>query len=119
MDKDHKPQPTGDKPSDKKPVPQTGGNLVWYMLGLGVILLLMVTIFNSGTDQSPGWSDLLKLVEASGPGGTGFVDVPDATTPNQLIRISDLSDIRIGNSYVAAKVTKQTMKPASGSAKVA
>jgi cell division protease FtsH len=65
MEKDSKSPSPGDKPSDKKPSQQGGGNLVWYMLGLGVLLLLMVTIFNSGTQQQIGWSDLLKLVEAA------------------------------------------------------
>ena len=42
------------------------------MLGLGVLLLLMVTIFNSGTQLSIGWSDLLKLVDVSGEDGNGL-----------------------------------------------
>ena len=31
----------------EKKLPQQSGNFVWYLLGLGVLLLLMVTIFNS------------------------------------------------------------------------
>ena len=78
MDKDQKPQPSNDRPAEKKPTPQTGGgNLVWYMLGLGVLLLLMVTLFNSGNELRPGWSDLIKLVEVSGKNGTGYVDIAD------------------------------------------
>ena len=50
MDKDQKPQSTGEKPPEKKSSPQ-GGNLVWYMLGLGVLLLLMVTLFNNSSGQ--------------------------------------------------------------------
>ena len=112
MDKDQKTPPTSDKPTDKKPVPQNGGNLVWYMLGLGVLVLLLVPILNSTTDQSPGWSDLLRLVEASGPNGPKFIDViADGTTPPQHYRLSDLSDIQIGATQVVAKVTKQLLKP--------
>ena len=74
MDKDQKPQPSNDRPAEKKPTPQTGGgNLVWYMLGLGVLLLLMVTLFNSGNELRPGWSDLIKLVEASGKDASGKI----------------------------------------------
>src|SRR5262245_14784115 len=111
MDKDHKPQPTGDKPSDKKPAAQGGGNLVWYMVGLGVLLLLMITMLNSGSPQTMGWSDLLKLVEASGDGGAKFIDIADPSgTEGKRIRISDLSEIKIGNSYVSAKVSRQNLK---------
>jgi len=53
MDKDQKSQPTGEKQPDKKSSPQSG-NLVWYMLGLGVLLLLMVTMFQSGS--GPCWA---------------------------------------------------------------
>ena len=46
MEKDQHPPISNDKSSDKKAPPQ-GGNLVWYMLGLGVLLLLMVTMFTT------------------------------------------------------------------------
>src|SRR6478736_1327476 len=110
MDKDNK-QPPADKASDKKQAPPGGGNLVWYMLALGVLLLLMVTILGSGTNQSVGWSDLIKLVEATGDDGSGSVDAPDPnTTQGNRIRLSNLSDIKIGPSAVAAKVTRQRLK---------
>src|SRR4051812_9170621 len=111
MDKDHKPQ-SGDKSPEKKPAQQGGGNLVWYMLGLGVLLLLMVSIFNTGSQQVIGWSDLLRLVEATGEGGPGDIEVPDpSSTQGGRLRLSDLSDVKIGNSFVTAKVSRQHLKP--------
>ena len=116
MDKDQKPQSNNDKSGDKKPVPQSG-NLVWYMLALGVLLLLMVTMFNSNTGQQLGFSDLLKLInvsgkDANGKEGAGYIEVadPSSTQPNQRIRISDISDIVVGSSAVAAKVTRQRFR---------
>jgi cell division protease FtsH len=113
MDKS-KPRPAkSPKPADKKP-PQQGGNLVWYMLGLGVLLLLMVTIFNSGSEQKILWSDLLRFVEASNPQNPAearHIDVVDRSgTRPQLIRVSDLSNVVIGNNEVTARVTKQVLK---------
>ncbi len=123
MEKDQKPQPPADRPSDKKSAPQASGNLVWYMLGLGVLLLLMVTIFNSTNDQTLGWSDLLDLVEASGMdsqghAGPGFIEVNDSASNPQAprVRISDLSDVRIGGNYVTAKISRQRFKPGKGKA---
>jgi cell division protease FtsH len=117
MDKDQKPQSTGEKQSDKKSSPQ-GGNLVWYMLALGVLLLLMVTVFSSGSGQQLGFSDLLKLIEASGKDangkeGIGYIDVSEPTTahPQQRVRIKDISDIVVGSSNVTAKVTRQHYTP--------
>jgi cell division protease FtsH len=113
MDKEQKPQPPGDKPGDKKPAPQGGGNLVWYMLAVGVLLLLMVTIFKTGNQKQVKWSDLLKLVEASGEGGPGFIETTEANGAEATrVQLSDLSDIEIGTSFVKAKVSRQLYKPA-------
>jgi len=62
MEKDQKPQPNEDKPGEKKPVPQSGGNVVWYMLGVGVILLLVFSILNTGNGTPVTWSDRLAQV---------------------------------------------------------
>src|SRR3954452_8982287 len=111
MDKDQKPQSNSEKQPDKKSSPQ-GGNLVWYMLGLGVLLLLMVTMFTNSSSVTLGYSDLLKLIEASGKDsngkeGRGYVDIVDSsTTQPQHVRISDLSDIVVGSSNVKFKVTR-------------
>ena len=43
MEKNQQSSSSNDKSADKK-APQPSGNVVWYMLGLGVLLLLMVTI---------------------------------------------------------------------------
>ena len=121
MDKDQKPQSNSEKSSDKKASPQ-GGNLVWYMLGLGVILLLMVTMFSNTAGVTLGYSDLLKLIEASGRDanvkeGKGYIDIEDtSTTQPRRIRISDLGDIVVGSSNVTAKVSKETFKPKEGTA---
>jgi cell division protease FtsH len=112
MDKDEHSPPSNDKQADKK-APQQGGNLVWYMLGVGVLLLLMVTMLSSGTEHTVYWSDLLRLVEASGKGGKGSVDIEDRSgNPPQRWRISDLNEVVVGNSEVTAKVTRQKLKPA-------
>jgi cell division protease FtsH len=112
MDKEQKPHPGGDKPSEKKPAQQGGGNLVWYMLGVGVLLLLMVTIFKTGNQEQVMWSDLLKLVERSGEGGPGFIETTKINgAETTRVQLSDLSDIEIGTSFVKAKVSRQLYKP--------
>src|SRR5687768_11602812 len=103
----HSPSP-GDKPEKKSP--QQGGNLVWYMLGLGVLLLLVVTMLGSTHEQNLSWSDLLRLVEARANGGRGYIDVTDSSgTPPQRWRISDLQKVEIGGTSVKAKVNRQKL----------
>ena len=110
MEKNGPPPSSHDKQPEKKSPPQSG-NLVWYMLGLGVLLLLMVTMLNGGSEQTMGWSDLLRLVEASGKDGPGYADVVDRSgTQPQRWRISELSNVEVGASKVTAKVTRQRLK---------
>src|SRR4029079_2717625 len=113
MDKDQKPQSNSEKQADKKSSPQ-GGNLVWYMLALGVLLLLFVTMFSTNSGVTLGISDLLNLIsvsgkDANGKEGVGYIDIPDPTTtrPQQRARIKDISDIEVGSTTVKAKVTRQ------------
>jgi cell division protease FtsH len=109
MDKDHPPQSSNDKSPDKKPA-QQGGNLVWYLLGLGVLLLLMVTIFTSNSQPEIYYSELIDLIEASGKDGPGYIDIEDRTgTSASKVRISNISDIVISPNKVIAKVNKQSL----------
>jgi cell division protease FtsH len=111
MDKEQKSPSTNEKPSEKKAGPQ-GGNLVWYMLGLGVLLLLMVTMFSNNGGQKIGFSELLRLVEASGQGGSGYIEIPDSSSSQpRRIKLSDLSQVEVGSSTVNAKVTRLYLKP--------
>src|SRR5262245_39511750 len=109
MDNEQQPQPTSDTPQRKA----QGGNLVWYMLGLGVLLLLILRIFNNDTGLTLGFSDLLKLVKASGKAGSGSIDIADPAS-GELLRISNLSNVVVGDSSVIAKVNRQFLKTSSG-----
>jgi cell division protease FtsH len=115
MEKDNSPQNSNDKQADKKQ-PQQGGNLVWYMLGLGVLLLLMVTMFNSGSYETIRWSDFINLVKASDPedkNAPGHIMVDDTSgNGTDKVRIGDLSDVEIASSYVKARVTRRPMQTA-------
>ncbi len=114
MEKNTHTPSSGDKPEKK--TPQQGGNLVWYMLGLGVLLLLVVTMLGNTHEQNLSWSDLLQLVDARGPGGRGYIDVTDSSgTPLQRWRISDLQKVEIGGTSVTAKITRRKLAPVSSS----
>src|SRR5262245_60351103 len=102
MEKDQKPQPNDDKPGEKKPIPQSGGNVVWYMLGVGVILLLVFSILNTGNGAPVTWSDLLNLIEATGKkGADAYIEITDTSRTDPVrSRLSDLTDIEIGTTFV-------------------
>ncbi|MBN1852775.1 MAG: ATP-dependent zinc metalloprotease FtsH [Pirellulales bacterium] len=113
--------PTG-KPGDRKPAPQQNSNLVWYMLGFGVLVLLLITVWGGGSEQTIKWSDLVRLIEASDPEdskATGYIDVETGTDEQpQKIRISDLGKVVLGPTEVTAKISREIhmrLKQPSGS----
>jgi cell division protease FtsH len=114
MDNPKPPTKDTPKPADKKP-PQQGGNFVWYMLGLGVLVLLTVTIFGSRSEVQILMSEFERLVEASNPDRPeherSIVVEDRSTTQRQKIRLSNLSKIVIGDREVTAHVTRS---PVSG-----
>jgi cell division protease FtsH len=127
MDKENPSQNPNEKPSDKKP-PQQGGNLVWYMLGLGVLLLLVVTMYTSESYETIRWSDFIRLVEASDPqdpNAPKYIVVEDPSNGGGKVRLGELSDVEVAPNFVKAKVTRRplngkdtlTTKPAQADAK--
>ena len=99
------------KPSEKK-LPQQSGNFVWYLLGLGVLLLLMVTIITSRNETRIRMSDFVRFVKASNPvthkdKNERYIDVEDrSSAPPETVRLSDLSQVVIGDAEVQAKVIR-------------
>jgi cell division protease FtsH len=96
------------KPPEKKSAPQ-GNNFLWYMLGLGVLMLLLVTMW-SNQDQIPlKWSELEDLIEASNPerpeGTPEYITVTDESVkPHVQYKLSHPSEIRIGMTEITGKV---------------
>ncbi len=108
------PQKVPPKSPDKK-LPQQSGNFVWYLLGLGVLLLLMVTIFTSRNESRIRMSDFERLVKASNPEThpdkkDRFIDIPDFTgAQRQWVRLSGLARITVGDNEVRATVTRSKL----------
>ncbi|MEQ8835245.1 MAG: AAA family ATPase, partial [Lacipirellulaceae bacterium] len=108
---------SADKRGEKKPAPQ-GGNLVWYFLGIFIILLLLGTIFNSNNALTLKMSELEQLLVASNPENTDspqfiLIDRKDLKKPVQL-KLSDPQDIVVGATSVTGRVRQFTRELAGG-----
>jgi cell division protease FtsH len=111
MEKENPPPNPNEKQGDKKPV-QQGGNLVWYMLGLGVLVLLVVTMYSSESYETIRWSDFIRLVIASDPEdreAPGYIVVEDPGNAGSKIRLGELSDVEIASNYVKARVARRSL----------
>ncbi len=101
------------KPGEKKPQPQ-GSNLVWYVLGLCVLLLLLGTVWNDKDQMVVEWYDLERLIEASGnqAEGDGWILVElKSSSGRQQWEISQPEDITIGTQEVTGKVRRRSLNP--------
>lgn len=106
--------------NDKKPAPQ-GGNLVWYVLGFCVLLLLLSLLLGEDDREEIAWSDLEQLIVASNPANRELdppvadsivLDKPKASPPGK-VRYSHLDQIKIGNYEVTGKVDREFRKEGS------
>ena len=99
------PKPKG---PEKKAAPQNN-NMLWYLLGLGVLLLLLVTVWSSQNKLKFEWSNLEKLIVASNPkapeGTVKYITHIDATTkPPTKYKLDEPEDITIGPTEVTGTV---------------
>ena len=96
---------SGKKSADKRQSPQ-GGNLVWYMLGIGVVLLLAMSIYQGNSELEIGYSDLVRLIKATGDlENPGSIEVEVGTKAKpQTVRYSDLGEIKIWPHRVTGEV---------------
>ncbi len=107
-----------EKPKDspeKKPAPQAS-NLVWYVLGLMVLLLLVGTVWSGKTHQKLKWSELEKLIAVSNPESEtpdkNYIIVEDTTTkPSKWYQINGPTDIKIGTHEVVGQLTRVEVRP--------
>ncbi len=90
------------KPGEKRP-PPFNFNLVWYLLGLGIVSLLLVVYMQNGQTYHVGYSDFGKLVQQR------TVDVKD--TDNKLVRYSNVSDVQVGSQEIYAKANRVELEP--------
>jgi cell division protease FtsH len=104
---DQSKDPPKTKP-DKKPAPQAN-NLLWYLLGLGVLLLLLVTVWQSQEKLTIQWSDFENLVRASNPeandGRPEYITFVDKTVkPPIKYMLQKPQDICVGGNEVTGTV---------------
>jgi cell division protease FtsH len=106
------------KSPEKKASPQNN-NLMWYLLGLGVLVLLLVTVWGAQEKHTISWSDLERLVAASSPhapeDAVEYIIVRDESTkpPGQL-KLWDPKQLHIGATEVTGTVLASQRRSGDG-----
>ncbi len=96
------------KSGDKKSSPMNN-NVVWFLLVLGVLTLLTVSMMTGGPDEKVLYSDLLELIKiADDKDGKNYIEVKRGTGDKEhLVRLSNPTDIKVGTYEVTGKVTRE------------
>lgn len=105
-----------DKPTEGKPnstenkKPSQGGNFVWYLIGLGLLLMVIMTFAEQQSSVVLDWSDFERLAEASNPDDpnqTGNIKVVKQTDGEEReMKLSKLSNVVIGRELISGKVDR-------------
>jgi len=102
---------------EKKPASQ-GNNLVWYILGLGVLLLLLGTVWSAPARMTVPWSDLEQLIQVSNPDkteGLDYIEIDDTSVkPPRRYRLSHPTNIQISTHEVTGQVQRRVAEPGKG-----
>ncbi len=108
--------PRPERPNPERKVPSFGGNLVWYFLGLSLIMLFLMFLMNNDNQADIPIVDLVKLIEQGAPAKNpkAKIDVPEGEKGKEITyRFSDLSDLVIGPQEIRGTVTREVIAPES------
>jgi len=111
--KDPEPQRRG---PERPPLP-SGGNFLWYILGIGFVLLLLMGFWppiEGGTELDYG--DLYRLITQGAPAENPQAAINVRLTEGnreKTVRYSNLHNVRIGRFEVTGKLTRQVVAPES------
>ncbi len=111
------PPPPAPKPSVDKKTPPLGNNIVWYLLGIGVAILMVVGYLNQPLQYELSYSDLVDLIKASAPNASpqGITIQEGSEGREQKVHYEKPNDIKIGTFDVTGKVIRK-VESTSGSA---
>jgi cell division protease FtsH len=109
------PKDAPKKTPEKKPSPQAN-NLLWYMLGLGVLLLLLMTVWGQTDKLDIRMGDFERLIAATKQSNADleFITFTDRTLkPPVQYQVSKPENIRLGTSEITGTVAMR-QRPFTG-----
>ncbi len=110
--KSDKPTPVK-RPAEKR-APPIGNNFVWYLLGIGLTILLIVGWLHQDSFYDIPYSSLVDLVKASAKTDDPGVLVRESNQPNApAVRYKDPTDIEISPYEITGKIFRENSTDAA------
>jgi len=113
---DQTPEPKRpQRPLPERRTPPLGGNIVWYLILLGVGTLFFINYMTQDNQVKIPYSDLWKLIEQGAPqiNNQAAIKVSgEGTKGKELVyRYSNLDNLHIGPQEITGTVTKEIVQP--------
>jgi cell division protease FtsH len=108
------PEPERPKQPERKPPVQGGGNLFWYLLGIGVVVMLVVNLWQDSGQVEIPYGKLFTLIEQGAPAENpdAAVEVQEGPESAPLsVRYSGLSRLKFGPHEIRGKVVREVIAP--------
>ncbi|HTQ37846.1 MAG TPA: ATP-dependent zinc metalloprotease FtsH [Pirellulales bacterium] len=106
-------KPSSGKATPEKKSPPIGNNFVWYLLGIGVTILLVIGWLRQDSAYELQYSDLLNVISA-GKDGYKVEEGPEGHEKEVLYK--NPTDIVISSSEVTGKISREVVGGADESA---
>ncbi|MGA2798490.1 MAG: ATP-dependent zinc metalloprotease FtsH [Thermoguttaceae bacterium] len=113
---DQTPEPKRpQRPLPDRRTPPLGGNIVWYLILLGVGTLFLVNYMTQDNQVKIPYSDLWKLIEQGAPqtNPQAAIKITGEGTKGKetVYRYSNLDNLHIGPQEITGTVTKEIVQP--------
>ncbi len=112
-----KKQPDSERQTPERKTPPVSGNIVWYLLALGVGTLFLVSLLGTDNPVDIPYGELVEFIEK----GASDQKNPDpaitvrhgAEDKQVTVRYSKLANLKFGPHEITGKVTMQVIEPES------
>ncbi len=102
------------KNESKRGEPAGGSGIIWWVLGAGLVVALVVAFFGPNPKPTIPYGELIRLIEQGSPrqNPDAGIEITREVGGEKIVsRVSHLSDLKIGPSQITGKVTLQILKP--------
>jgi cell division protease FtsH len=101
-------------PTPDRKSPPGGNTLVWYLVGVTLLTLVVVSLFGTETQVKIPIGELYRLIQQGSPDKhpKASIDVVEGAADKETtVRYSNLADVRIGPLEVTGTVTREMIAP--------
>ncbi len=114
MDKDNRESPRPDSNSSERRNPIFGGNFLWYLLILVLLVLVVASFWRTSTSVEIDYSHIKKLAQQGNPATNpkASIEVVEGTKEKPVVvKYTNLREIQIAPDAILGTITREVLEP--------